>query len=256
MSNLHIMDKTPTTWKELQQFCSYILNDCGFEAVTEKKITTVRGVVEVDVYAEKKGAYNNRILCECKYWSSGVPQTIVHAFRTVIEDSGSSQGILIAKDGYQKGAHEAAKHANISLFTWQEFQDAFKMDYLNFVIERNFKKGHELRTKANVILEKYHKHPLTLSKKEFNEFQLLREAYSDLLFYTFREHYEDLDTKEILIEEVERGVRAGMEGLHVEFNSLKEYFDYIFHKCQNEIENLNSIMLLMEERLMLNMSHE
>lgn len=251
-----ISGKDPVVWKELQQYCANILNDCGFDAVTEKSISTVRGAVKVDVYVEKRGAYNIKILCECKYWNSSVPQTIVHAFRTVVEDSGANQGIIISKTGFQKGAYEAARDANIALFSWQEFQDAFKMDYLHFIIDRNYKKGYELRTKANTILEIYDKHRLILSDEEFNAFQLLREAYSDLLLYSFRENYEHLDTKEIIIPEVEREIRSGIRDLRIVANSLKEYFAYIYCKCQVEIEKIQSIQMLIEKRLNQNVSNE
>ena len=256
MASYQIIAKDPAEWKELQQYTSVILTDCGFTATTEKIINAVRGTVEVDVYAEKIGALKTKILCECKYWNSSVPQTIVHAFRTVIADSGANQGIIICKTGFQKGAYEAAKDANIALFSWQEFQDAFKMEYLHFVIDRNYKKGHELRSKASTILDICHKHPLILSDKEFNEFQLLRENYSDLLIYSFRENYEHLETKQITIPEVERGIRSGMRDLRMVANSLKEYFDYIYFKCQLEIEKIQSIQMLIEKRLNQNVSNE
>ena len=254
MLNYQIINKDPAVWKELQQYCADILNDCGFDAITEKSIVTVRGAVEVDVYAEKKGAYSNRVLCECKYWNSSVPQTIIHAFRTVVEDSGANQGIIISKTGFQKGSYEAARNANIILFSWQEFQEAFKMDYLHFVIDRNYKKGHELRMKANTILDIYNKHRHILSHAEFKEFQLSREKYSDLLLCSFRESYEHLDTKEIIIAEVERGMTTGMRDLGLVTSSLKDYFDYIFYKCQEEMRKMNSMLLLIEERLNQNVS--
>ncbi len=68
------------------------------------------------------------------------------------------------------------------MFTWKEFQDAFKMNYLQNIIDRNYKKGHELRSKATTIIEIYVKHPFVLSDEEFNNFQLSREAYNDFLF--------------------------------------------------------------------------
>lgn len=256
MASYQIMAKDPAEWKELQRYTSVVLTDCGFTATTEKIINTVRGTVEVDVYAEKTGALKTKILCECKYWNSSVPQTTVHAFRTVVADSGANQGIIICKTAFQKGAYEAAKDANIALFSWQEFQDTFKMEYLHFVIDRNYKKGHELRSKASAILDICHKHPFILSDKEFNEFQLLRENYSDLLIYSFRENYEHLDTKEIAIPEVESGIRNGKRDLRIVANSLKEYFDYIYFKCQLEIEKIQSIQMLIEERLKQNISNE
>jgi restriction system protein len=81
MNVLKIYDATPSDWKELQKFTATILSECGFDAEIEKEIETVRGKVEVDVYAERKAAFESKTICECKYWQSPVPQTVVHAFR-------------------------------------------------------------------------------------------------------------------------------------------------------------------------------
>jgi len=232
----------------LQHDVSTILRDCGYETDTEKTIETVRGKVEVDVFAIKKKAYTSTVLCECKYWNTAVPQTVIHAFRTVVEDSGASQGIIISKTGFQKGAFEAVAKSNLVLLTWQEFQDAFSLDYVHHVVDRNFKKGHELRIKVNLVLEIYHKYPFVLSNKEFDDFQLLRESHNQFLFYSFREHYEDLDTREISLTEVNRGIAVAKKDLKIDVNSLKEYFDYIFMMCEQEVFKVASILAIVQDR--------
>lgn len=64
-----------------------------------------------------------RIVCECKFWNSSVPKEKVHAFRTVVQDSGASLGLLISQAGFQSGAIEAANLSNVRLMTWNEFTD-------------------------------------------------------------------------------------------------------------------------------------
>lgn len=49
---LKINDKEPNDWKELQNFVAEILIECGYKVDIEKTIQTVRGSVEIDVYAE------------------------------------------------------------------------------------------------------------------------------------------------------------------------------------------------------------
>jgi hypothetical protein len=39
----------PSTFQDLQNQVAHILSECGLAAETEKKITTVRGKVEIDV---------------------------------------------------------------------------------------------------------------------------------------------------------------------------------------------------------------
>jgi len=41
----------PENWKSLQNWVADILSQCGLNAQTEHTITTVRGTVEVDVWA-------------------------------------------------------------------------------------------------------------------------------------------------------------------------------------------------------------
>ncbi|WP_416206758.1 restriction endonuclease [Oceanobacter antarcticus] len=70
-----------------------------------KKIETVRGDVELDVYAEEviKGRKYS-IAVECKNWSNNIPQHVVHSFRTVVSDLGVNAGYIVAKTGFQSEA--------------------------------------------------------------------------------------------------------------------------------------------------------
>lgn len=88
--------RNPTNWKELQELAAYYFNYSGYEAITPYNIQTVRGEVEVDVFVKTKNELNEIILCECKFWNTSIPQEKVHAFRTVVQDSGASLGIIIS----------------------------------------------------------------------------------------------------------------------------------------------------------------
>ena len=82
--------------------------------------------MEVDVYAEDLSSQPKTVyLCECKHWQSAVPQTVVHAFRTVVTDYGANWGFIISSAGFQSGAFEAAAKSNVRLLTWDEFQELF-----------------------------------------------------------------------------------------------------------------------------------
>ena len=116
-------DRCPATWKELQDDVALLLNQSGYRAVSPCTIDTVRGKVEVDVLVESPDELVKRIVCECKFWNSSVPKEKVHAFRTVVQDSGASLGLLISQAGFQSGAIEAANLSNVRLMTWNEFTD-------------------------------------------------------------------------------------------------------------------------------------
>jgi restriction system protein len=81
----------PNDWGDLQRQVSQILQERGLETDLERSIKTARGTVEVDVYAEDRMQTPYvTYLCECKHWTSSVPQTIIHAFRTVVTDYGAT----------------------------------------------------------------------------------------------------------------------------------------------------------------------
>jgi len=121
-----MIKRPPKDWKDLQNQVNDILNQSGLTSVTNKAIETVRGDVNIDVYAEDNSTQpTTTYLCECKHWISDVTKTIVHAFRTVVLDYGANWGFIISSSGFQSGAYEAAKNSPIRLLNWNEFQELF-----------------------------------------------------------------------------------------------------------------------------------
>ncbi|MFC5404662.1 restriction endonuclease [Cohnella soli] len=118
--------QSPETWRDLQDQISKYLNEAGYQAITPYEIDTARGKVEVDVFIEAPNELVKRIVCECKHWKTRVTKEKIHAFRTVVHDSGAELGIIISKNGYQSGAIEAARYSNIRLETWSSFLDIIK----------------------------------------------------------------------------------------------------------------------------------
>lgn len=123
-----ITSQIPKTWKNLQAKVGEILEECGFKVEIEKNVQSVRGAVEIDVYAiEEIDGRKYSVLCECKYkyWKTNIPQTIIHAFRTVVNDTGSNVGYIITTSKFQSGAKESVTKTNVELLTWNEFQSLF-----------------------------------------------------------------------------------------------------------------------------------
>jgi hypothetical protein len=133
-----ITSRTPATWQELQADTAKILTECGFSVEIEKSIESARGSVEIDVYAEEvvRGR-RYAIACECKHWKSRIPQTVVHAFRTVVSEIGANIGYLISLEGFQTGSIKASELTNLQLVTWHEFQDLFEESWFEsyFTVE-------------------------------------------------------------------------------------------------------------------------
>jgi len=121
-----LTSRTPKDWKDLQEQVAIILKECGFVVYTERTFETVRGSVELDVYAEEKIKVRKYLIaCECKHWRSAVPQSVIHSFRTVASDLGINIGYIISSSGFQSGAFTASELTNIKLLNWEEFQEEF-----------------------------------------------------------------------------------------------------------------------------------
>lgn len=118
-----ITTKIPESWEELEDLVTAILNECGMKAQRQVTLKLPRGTVDVDVVAEETvDGIVHVTVCECKNWSTNIPKEIVHAFRTVMHETGANRGYIISRTGFQTGAIEAAAATNINLVTFAEFQ--------------------------------------------------------------------------------------------------------------------------------------
>jgi hypothetical protein len=136
-----ITNRIPSTWRALQRDVAQLLSECGFEAETAKKVSTARGQVELDVYAAEtvKGRLHS-VACECKHWTKRVPQTVIHAFRTVLADIGVNAGYVISMKGFQPGSRRASALTNLRLVTWQEFLSEFEATWYDSYFTREIDK--------------------------------------------------------------------------------------------------------------------
>lgn len=118
-----MIDKpTPSTWQELQINVNQILLEIGLESEIGKTIETPRGNVEIDVYAiDTKSVDRIKYIIECKNWANAIPQSVVHAFTTIMHESGGNIGYIISQKGLQSGAESYTKNTNIRGLTYLEF---------------------------------------------------------------------------------------------------------------------------------------
>jgi hypothetical protein len=121
-----IDDPYPRDWKELQAGVCRLFNDIGLTAVTEKQLTTPRGVVEVDVYAVDEASVDRiQYIVECKNWKEAIPKTVVHAFITVMHETGANLGFIVSQKGLQSGAVAYTDSTNIVGLTYLELQQRY-----------------------------------------------------------------------------------------------------------------------------------
>lgn len=126
MNTCRIFDRTPSSWTDLQEMVGQLFDEIGCKVEIGKIAPNVRGAKEIDVCVRDVSITPSAVyLCECKYWQRSVPQEIVHAFRTVMADTGAHRGYIISMVGFQSGAYEAIANTNIDLVTFDELQDVF-----------------------------------------------------------------------------------------------------------------------------------
>lgn len=170
---MKITNYVPVDWKDLQNQVCRLLNEAGYTAESPKEIMTVRGKVEVDVYATSNTELIKQFICECKYWNTPVPKEKIHAFRTVVHDSGSMVGIFISKEGYQSGAYDAAYCSNVLLKTWDEFLVLIEKQWFVKQLINIKKKMHPLAVYTDPLDVQFEK----LSVEDRKKYIKLNEVY-------------------------------------------------------------------------------
>lgn len=215
----------PADWRDLQdKVCKY-LKQAGYQAETTKTIELVRGQVEVDVFATTDDEMLKQFVCECKYWNTSVSQEKIHAFRTVVQDSGSMFGIFISKNGYQKGAIEAAKCSNVILKNWHGFIEMIAHKWLKNRFREVLKAGDPLSVYTDILDVPIEK----LSEDAKKQYISLQDKYLP--------HY-------ILIRGLETGMYNPKDAIVIDgirfddFNSLFEHLEKVMIHGVKEFEEL------------------
>lgn len=111
-------------WDKYQEEVAQFFRDLGLDAKTNQTIKGVRTNHDIDVLVRSKYAgLEITWLVECKAWSSAVPKEKVFALRTIVEDTGADRGFMMAENGYQMGALQAARLTNILLTSLADLKE-------------------------------------------------------------------------------------------------------------------------------------
>ena len=180
-----INSSLPKDWKDLEKQVARILNESGLYVDVGKDIKTVRGTVNIDVYAEDdfqkpKITY----LCECKYWKKKIPKTVIHAFRTVVNDYGANWGLIISSEGFQSGSIEASANSNIMLLIFKDFEQLFFERWFdNYMGEKLYEENEALVDYTEPFNARIMHSADKFDETSIQKFRELREKYVDLAFY-------------------------------------------------------------------------
>lgn len=130
--------------------------------------------MNVDVFVEDTNSSPKLIyLCECKYWNSDIPKSVIHAFRSVVSDSGAHCGYIIARKRFQSGAYDSAIQSNIFLFSWNEFIETFEDRWIRSMINKLHNIGKPLRDYCNPMSDIFVNELNRLNKEEREKFDIL-----------------------------------------------------------------------------------
>ncbi len=238
----------PKLWKELQQKVAEIFEEIGYKTEIEKEIKTVRGQVKVDVFSVDETQTPDIVyICECKHWERLIPKTIVHAFRTVVQDFGANLGIIISKKGFQRGAHEAARNTNIKLVDWFGFQEMFEEKWLSAISETVYNKFQALIDYTEPLVPNYIDRRIDQLGKEktIPKFLKLRRKYTiigmmilHIKFGRFYEKPEDrIKFPRALPVPIDRNVTKTTE-----IHSFREYINYLMFWGKKGLEEFGKLL--------------
>lgn len=169
----------------MQNEVASILRECSFTVETPKVVTTVRGEVEVDVFAQDP-RHDPQLLyvVECKNWTKRVDKGVVHAFRTVVADFGANWGAIVSSSGFQRGAFAAAEKSNVRLLNWVGFNDLFSERWIErFLAPQLYEAVDPLIEYTEPVNSRIFRKAGRLPEQNQTRFRELREEYAALAFY-------------------------------------------------------------------------
>ncbi|NMD71527.1 restriction endonuclease [Bacillus sp. DNRA2] len=239
---MKIVHESPNSWQDLELIVAKILKECGFDAERGKQIATVRGTVDIDVFAKDSNSTpSSEYLIECKYWNTDIPQTVIHSFRTVVSDYGSQYGLIIAKKGFQSGAYEATKNTNIHLLSWDEFLSLFEKRWLQNRIRSIHYTAKPLHIYTDPLdVSDYLDH---LSKNEISQYKKLCEKYVRYYIYSHESTFEEIASMSLSHkEQIDSIIKTAQKHFDdYSFNSYTDFFEHIEQKCVEGIQQFEEL---------------
>lgn len=175
--------KLPTSWNDLQDKVGQIFLELGYKVNIAKDLKTVRGKVNVDVFSintlhQPPISY----ICECKNWKRPVSKLTVQALRSIVDDYGANYGIIISRNGFQKGAIKAAKNTNIILVDWFGFQKIFEKEWIANISEAIYEYCIPLLDYSEPINSGILKETVKFSDSKLKKFYKLKQKYYPFTF--------------------------------------------------------------------------
>lgn len=111
-------------WSAYQEEVAAFYRELGLSATTNETLAGVRTTHDIDVVVRSRHTgFDVLWLIECKAWKDAIPKEKVLALRTIVEDLGADRGFIMAESGYQSGALQAARYANVMLTSLADLKE-------------------------------------------------------------------------------------------------------------------------------------
>jgi restriction system protein len=108
-------------WSDYQEEVARFFRSIGLQADTNVTLKGIRTSHDIDVVVRSNHVgFDLLWLVECKHWKTAVSKLHVLALREIVSDLGADRGILMAENGFQSGAQEAAQLTNVQLTSLAE----------------------------------------------------------------------------------------------------------------------------------------
>lgn len=119
-------------WKEYQEKTADFFRSLGLHAETDVTIKGARTTHDIDVLVKSKHAgFEITWIVECKLWQTKVTKLHVLSLREIVNETGADRGILLAENGFQSGAIEAAALTNVHLTSLKDVMGTASHDILS-----------------------------------------------------------------------------------------------------------------------------
>ena len=116
-------------WSQYQNEVAGFFRLLALEAETNQQVDGARSVHNVDVVVRSRHAGLEVLwLVECKHWKTRITKEKVFALRTIVDDTGADRGFIMAENGFQSGAIEAACYANVMLSSLRELGETLAFE--------------------------------------------------------------------------------------------------------------------------------
>ena len=136
-------------WERYQVVVAEFFRDLGMQARLDTAVSGTRTTHDIDVLVS--GSYvgfDITWIVECKAWQTRVTKEKVLTLRQIVNDVGADRGFLLAENGFQAGALEAALLSNVTLTSIAELTERLSYDL-------NMAKLSKLEHRAERALREY-----------------------------------------------------------------------------------------------------